>query len=59
MDSFRSLLGIRRMDKVPNVQIRDMNEMKGLTKALSGGSALLKEWRMIGGWVLSLSQYRV
>ena len=40
MDSLIDLLGIRRMNIIPNTQIR---EMCGLTKVLTDGSALLKE----------------
>ena len=38
MDNFRSLLGIRRMDKVPNTQIRQLcGVMKGVDKKINEG----------------------
>ena len=47
MKNFRRLLGIRRMDRVLNAQIRELfgvkkgvDEWNGLMKVLSGGSAL-------------------
>ena len=53
MDKLRGLLGIKRMDRVLNAQIREMcgvmkGWMKGLTEVFSDGSAILKEWRRIG-----------
>ena len=45
MDNLRSLLGIRRMDKVPNAEIRKLcGTMKGVDeKADEGGSAVKRE----------------
>ena len=40
MDNLKGILGIRRMDRVPNTQIR--------VKVCSHGSAMQKGWRMIG-----------
>ena len=37
MDNLRGLLGIRRMDKVPNTQLREL---------FFDGSVLWREWRM-------------
>ena len=49
MDNLRGLLGISRMDKVPNVRIREFcGVMKGLVKVFSDGSAMWREWRMTG-----------
>ena len=53
MGSLRGLLGIRRMDRMPNLQIREVNGVtkgvvKGLTKVFSDCSVILKEWRIIG-----------
>ena len=53
MDNFRGLLGIRRIDKVPNARIRQFCGVtkgitKGLIKVLSDGSAMWKEWRTTG-----------
>ena len=49
MDNLIGLLGIRRMDKIPNVQIRELCGMtKGLMKLFSDGLSIWKEWRMIG-----------
>ena len=54
MNNLRGLLGIRRMDSVPNARIR---ELCGVTKAVDEnrsmklfieGSAILREWEMIG-----------
>ena len=45
MDSLRSLLGIRRMDKVTNTRI---NQLCGVTKVLSNGSSMWREWRVTG-----------
>ena len=42
MNNLRGLLGISKMDRIPNVQIR---EFGGVTK---GGSALWRQWGMIG-----------
>ena len=49
MDSLRSLLVTRIMDKVPNVQIRNMyGETKDMNERIdimfSNGSTILKEW---------------
>ena len=48
IDSLKGPLGIRRMDRRSNAQIRDMSEvtkevMKGLTKLFSDVSAILKK----------------
>ena len=43
MDNLRDLLGIRRMDKVPNARIR---QLCGVTKGFSDGSAMWRECRM-------------
>ena len=49
MDNLRGLLGIRRMDKVPNVWIRELcKEIKGLIKVFSHGSANWRELGMLG-----------
>ena len=52
MDNLRVLLGIRRMDRVPNAQIRELCRVrKGLDermKACSDGSAMWRGWRGIG-----------
>ena len=53
MDNLRGLLGIRRMDKVPNARVR---QLCGVTKCVdekidevfSDGSAMWREWRMTG-----------
>ena len=38
MDNFRSLLGIRRMDRILNALIRELCRVtKGLMKVFSGG----------------------
>ena len=38
MDNLRGLLGIRRMDRVPNAWIRELcRVMKGLMKVFTGG----------------------
>ena len=56
MDNFRSLLGIRRMESVPNARIR---ELRGVAKGVfSNGLAISKEWGMIGSlkgcmWVVA------
>ena len=44
MDNLKGLLGIRRMDRVLNAQIRELwgVKMKGLMKACFGGSSM---WR--------------
>ena len=47
MYNLRRLLGIRRMDEVPNAWIREMcGVTKGLMKVFSDGSAMWREWRM-------------
>ena len=53
MDNLRGMLGIRRMDRVPNAQIRGLCRVrKGLNeridKASYIGSAMLRGWRVIG-----------
>ena len=49
MDNLIGLLGIRRMDKFPNVRIKQLWEVtEGLMKVLSDGSARWREWRMKG-----------
>ena len=41
------LLGIRRMDKVPNTRIRELwGVMKGLKKLFSNDLSTWREWRM-------------
>ena len=45
MDNLRGLLGIRRMNKVPNSWIR---QLCGVMKVFSDGSAMWKERRMTG-----------
>ena len=49
-DNLRCLLGMRRMDKVPNARIRELWGMtKGLVKVLfSDDSAMWREWRRTG-----------
>ena len=44
MDKLRGLLCIRRTDKVPNGVTKVTDER--LRKVFSGGSAMLREWRM-------------
>ena len=52
MDNLKGLLDIRRMDRVPNARIMELcgvtNGMKVLMKVFSDGSAMWREWRMIG-----------
>ena len=54
MDNRRGLLGIRRIDRVPNAGVRKLcrvtkwGGIKRLMKAFSNGSAILKEWVIIG-----------
>ena len=44
MNNLRSLSGVRRIDKVPNAQIRELcGVTKGLTKVFSGGSRMENE----------------
>ena len=43
MDNLRGLLGIKRVDKIPNARIRQLCEV---TKVFSGGSAMWRDWRM-------------
>ena len=47
MNNLRGLLGIRRMDKVPNACIRQLcRVMKGVAKKVfSNGSATWRGWR--------------
>ena len=48
MNSLRGLLGIRRMDNVPNAQIRELCRlMKGLM-IFYNSLAMRRKWRMIG-----------
>ena len=47
--NLRGLLGIRRMDKVPNSRIRELcgvtkGVAKGLMKVFFDGSAMWREW---------------
>ena len=45
IDNLRGLLGIRRMDKVPNAQIKQLcRELK----VFPNGSAMWRRWRMTG-----------
>ena len=44
MDNLRGLLGIRRMDRIPNTQIR---ELCGVRKGLDEG---ILQWFMWRGW---------
>ena len=37
MDNLKGLLGIRRVDRVPNTLIRELCSEEGLMKACSGG----------------------
>ena len=47
MDNLKGLLGVRRMDRVPNARIRELYGVaKGVDERI--GSAILKKWRMIG-----------
>ena len=53
LDNFRTLLGIRRMDKVPNARIRELYGVtKGVNersmKVFSDGSAMLRGRRTTG-----------
>ena len=53
MDNLRVLLGIRRMDKVPNARIRELCGVtkvwtKRLMKVFSYASPMWKEWRTTG-----------
>ena len=43
MDNLRGLLDVRRMDKFPNAQIRQLCRVM---KVFSEGSVMWKEWRM-------------
>ena len=50
MDNLRGLLGIRRMNRVPNAQIRELCRVtKGVDKRIdemfSCGLAMWREWR--------------
>ena len=47
MVSFKCLLGIRRMDIVPNARIRELCGVTGIDKRIDG-SAMLRGWRGIG-----------
>ena len=55
MDNLRSLLGIRRTDKIPNAWIREfcgvvkgMDERIDEAKVFYDGTAMWREWKMIG-----------
>ena len=49
MDNFKVLLGIRRMDRVPNTRIREwFGVMKGVDKRIHEGVLWWIGWRMIG-----------
>ena len=49
MDILRGLLGIRKMDKVPNARIRELSGVtKGLMKVFSVGSAMWRECKRTG-----------
>ena len=49
MEKLRSLPDIRRMDKLLNPGIRELcGVTKELMKVFSGGSAMEREWRIIG-----------
>ena len=53
MDNLRGLLGIRRMEKVLNTQIRELCGVvkavaKGLMEVFFDGLAMWREWRMTG-----------
>ena len=53
MYNLRGLLGIRRMDRVPNARIRGLcRMMKGedesMMRVFSGGLAMWRGWRRIG-----------
>ena len=53
LDKFRSLLDIKRMDKVQNAWIRELCSdergwTKGLMKVFSNGLAMWRGWRMTG-----------
>ena len=47
-ENLKGLLGIRRMDGVPKVFIKELCGLaKGLMKVFSVGLTIFKEWRMI------------
>ena len=53
MDNLRGLVGIRRMERVPNARIRELcGVMMGLderiNKVFYSGLAMWREWRKIG-----------
>ena len=50
MDNLRGLLGIRRMDRVPNAQLRELCRVKkGPDERIDEGvSVMWKGWRGIG-----------
>ena len=48
MHNLRGLLGIRRMDRVPNTQIRELHNDKRINEDVSGGLATWRGRRMIG-----------
>ena len=45
MNNLRGLLGIRKMDKVPNALIK---QLYGVMKVFSNGSAMWRGWRTTG-----------
>ena len=45
LDNLRGLPGIRRIEKVPNLWIRELHRVM---KVFSDGSAMLRGWRMTG-----------
>ena len=51
MDNLRGLLGIRKMDRVPNVQIRQLCRVKSLDERIDEGIlhglAIWRGWRGI------------
>ena len=48
MNNRRGLLGIRRMDKVPNARIMKIMWTKGLMNRFSGDSGMLRECKITG-----------
>ena len=52
MENLRGLLGIRRIEKIPNVLIRELygakkGWIKGLMKMFFGGLVTLEGWRIV------------
>ena len=48
MDNLRGLLGIRRMDRVPNARIRELcGVTKGVEERIDEGVLYWTEWKMI------------